>query len=244
MSSQAGSDTPFVIYPPDAARPGYSYRDYYPDSPDPIYVPVPGDEGFVDQMTDLEIAERAEMSSAAQSDISQIAAGSSTSPAFPSFNSTTNSVRFGDPLSSTSVATPQFRLSGSLSSASVGTPHPSRGVISILSGNSSLSFASTTRATVVPPTRALNSGEVLPNFSAFQALGAGASAQPTTTQQIGQRSIPIVLRKSYLFIYVLTSRCNLPVCSTTPRKIAKVALTSLAGLRKTSALHSMRHFLR
>jgi hypothetical protein len=43
-----------------------------------------------------------------------------------------------------------------------------------LSGNSSLNFASTPRATVVPPTRNLNTGEVLPNFSAFQALGAGA----------------------------------------------------------------------
>jgi hypothetical protein len=172
---------------PDAARPGYNYRDYYPDCPDPIYVPVPGHEGFVDQMTDLEIAERSEFSSAAQSDISQIAALGlpSASPAFPAFNSTTNPVRFGVPLSSTSVATPQFRLNRSLSSTSVATPHPSRGVISKLSGNSSvLSFASTTRATVVPPTRILNTGEVLPNFSAFHALGAGASAQPTTTQQI------------------------------------------------------------
>jgi hypothetical protein len=184
MSSQAAPDSPLVTYPPDAARSGYNYRDYYPDSPDPIYVPVPGDEGIVDQMTDLEIAERSESSSVAQSDISQIAAGSSTSTAFPSFISTTNPVRFGVPLSSTSVATPQFLLSGSLSSTSVATPHLSRGVISTLSGNSSLNFASTTRATVVPPTRTLNTGEVLPNFSAFQALGAGASAQPTTTQQI------------------------------------------------------------
>jgi hypothetical protein len=77
MSSQAAPDSPLVTYPPDAARPGYNYRDYF--SPDPIYVPVPGDEGFVDQMTDLEIAERSESSSVAQSDISQIAAGSSTS---------------------------------------------------------------------------------------------------------------------------------------------------------------------
>jgi hypothetical protein len=35
---------------------------FYPDSPDPIYVPVPGDEGFVDQMTKLEIAERSVLS--------------------------------------------------------------------------------------------------------------------------------------------------------------------------------------
>jgi hypothetical protein len=132
MSDSVAPDSPLVTYPPDAARPGYNYRDYYLDSPDPIYVPVPGDEGFVDQMTDLEIAERSEFSSAAQSDISQI-------------------------------ATPQFRLNGSLSSTSVPTLHP-KGVISTLSGNSSvLSFASTTRATVVPPTRILNTGEVLPN---------------------------------------------------------------------------------
>jgi hypothetical protein len=72
MSSQAAPDSPLVTYPPDAAHPGYNYRDYYPDSPDPIYVPVLGDEGFVDQMTELEIAERSESSSVAQSDISQI----------------------------------------------------------------------------------------------------------------------------------------------------------------------------
>jgi hypothetical protein len=163
MSDSVAPDSPLVTYPPDAARPGYNYRDYYLDSPDPIYVPVPGDEGFVDQMTDLEIAERSEFSSAAQSDISQIAAGVSVSSAFPAFNSTTNPVCSGVPLSSTSVATPQFRLNGSLSSTSVPTPHP-KGVISTLSGNSSvLSFASTTRATVVPPTRILNTGEVLPN---------------------------------------------------------------------------------
>ena len=184
MSSQAAPNSPLVTYPPDAARPGYNYRDYYPDSPDPIYVPVPGDEGFVDQMTELEIAERSESSSVAPSDISQIAAGPSTSPAFPSFNSTTNPVRFGVPLSSTSVANPQFILTGSLSSTSVATPHLSRGAMPTLSGNSSLNFASTTRATVVPPTRNLTTGEVLPNFSAFQALGAGAFAPPTTTQQI------------------------------------------------------------
>jgi hypothetical protein len=146
MSDSVAPESPLVTYPPDAARPGYNYRDYYPDSPDPIYVPVRGDEGFVDQMTDLEIEERSEFSSAAQSDISQIAAGASASPASPAFNSTTNPVRFGVPLSSTSVATPQFRLNGSRSSTSVANPHPSRGVISTLSGNSSLSFASTTRA--------------------------------------------------------------------------------------------------
>jgi hypothetical protein len=184
MSDSVAPESPLVTYPPDAARPGYNYRDYYPDSPDPIYVPLPGDEGFVDQMTELEIVERSELSSAAQSDISQIATGASASPAFPAFNSTTNPVRFGVPLSSTSVATPQFRLNGSLSSTSVATPHPSKGVLFTLSGNSSLSFASTTRATVVPPTRILNTGEVLPNFSAFHALGAGASAPPPTTQQI------------------------------------------------------------
>jgi hypothetical protein len=63
-------------------------------------------------MTELEIAERSEFSSAAQSDISQIAAGASASPAFPAYNSTTYPVRFGVPLSSTSVANPQFRLNG------------------------------------------------------------------------------------------------------------------------------------
>jgi hypothetical protein len=73
MSDSEAPESPLVTYPPDAARPGYNYRDYYPDSPDPIYVPMPGDEGFVDQMTELEIAERSELSSAAQSDISQIA---------------------------------------------------------------------------------------------------------------------------------------------------------------------------
>jgi hypothetical protein len=78
MSDSVAPESPLVTYPPDAARPGYNYRDYYPDSPDPIYVPVPGDEGF----TDLEIAERSEFSSAAQSDISQIAAGASASPAW------------------------------------------------------------------------------------------------------------------------------------------------------------------
>jgi hypothetical protein len=58
MSDSVAPDSPLVTYPPDTARPGYNYRNYHPDSPDPIYVPVPGDEGFVDQMTDLEIAER------------------------------------------------------------------------------------------------------------------------------------------------------------------------------------------
>jgi hypothetical protein len=57
------------------------------------------------------------------------------------------------------------------------------GVSSWLSGNSSLGFASTTRPTVVPPTRFLNTGKVLPNFSAFHALGVDASAPPTTTRQ-------------------------------------------------------------
>jgi hypothetical protein len=56
MSDSVAPDSPLVTYPPNAARPGYNY---YPDSPDPIYVSVPGHEGFVDQMTDLEIAERA-----------------------------------------------------------------------------------------------------------------------------------------------------------------------------------------
>jgi hypothetical protein len=66
MSDLVAPESPLVTYPPDAARPRYNYRDYYPDSPDPIYVPVPGDEGSVDQMTELEIAERSELSSAAQ----------------------------------------------------------------------------------------------------------------------------------------------------------------------------------
>jgi hypothetical protein len=62
MSDSVAPDSPLVTYHLDTARPGYNYTDYYPDSPDPIYVPVPGDEGFVDQMTDLEIAERSEFS--------------------------------------------------------------------------------------------------------------------------------------------------------------------------------------
>ena len=55
MSDQAAPDSPSVTYPPDAARPGYIYRDHYPDSPDPMYVPIQGDEDYVESnSTNLE----------------------------------------------------------------------------------------------------------------------------------------------------------------------------------------------
>jgi hypothetical protein len=65
MSSQDAPRSPLVTYPPDAAAPGYNYRDYYPDSPDPVFVPVPGDEDFVEPSTNFDREDRVEMSSAA-----------------------------------------------------------------------------------------------------------------------------------------------------------------------------------
>jgi hypothetical protein len=74
MSDSVAPHSPLVTYPPDAARlEGYNLYDYYPDSPDPIYVAVPGDEGYVEQTTDLDSAERSDLSSVVQSDISQVA---------------------------------------------------------------------------------------------------------------------------------------------------------------------------
>ena len=70
MSDQAAPDSPFVTYPPDAARPGFNYRDHYPDSPDPEYVPIQGDEDYVESnSTNLE--DSVEMSMAPPTDISQ-----------------------------------------------------------------------------------------------------------------------------------------------------------------------------
>ena len=48
MSDHVAPDSPFVTFPPDAARPEYNYRDHYPDPPDPEYVPIQGDEDYLE----------------------------------------------------------------------------------------------------------------------------------------------------------------------------------------------------
>ena len=83
MSDQAAPDSPFVTYPPDAARPGYNYRDYYPDSPDPEYVPIQGDEDFVESNS-TNPEDGIEMSSEPNPDLSQTAAGQLSSSIYPS----------------------------------------------------------------------------------------------------------------------------------------------------------------
>ena len=105
MSDHVAPDSPLVTYPPDAARPGYNYRDYYPDSPDPEYVPIQGDEDYVESnSTNLE--DSMEMSMAPRADISQTPTGPNPTSIFPSLLNATNPMHFGAPLSSTSVATP------------------------------------------------------------------------------------------------------------------------------------------
>ena len=94
MSDQPAPDSTFVTYPPDAARPGYNYRDYYPDSPDPEYVPIQGDEDFVESNS-TNPDKAMEMSSEPNPDLSQTAAGQLSSPIYPSLLNATNPMRFG-----------------------------------------------------------------------------------------------------------------------------------------------------
>ena len=105
MSDQAAPDSPFVTYLQDAARPGYNYRDHYPDSPDPEYVPIKGDEDFVESNS-TNYEEMMDLSSMPLPDISQTAASPPSPPTVPSLLNATLPMRFGAPISSTSVANP------------------------------------------------------------------------------------------------------------------------------------------
>ena len=185
MDDQIAPESPLVTYPPDAAAPGYNYREYYPPSPsgsEAIYEPMPGDEDFVDQTSaDFSI----EATNVPQSDLSRIAASDFSSPSFPSLAKSTNPVRLGAPLSSALAAASQSRLRSSLLSSTSVASLPTRvGVPSLLPGISSLSFAATTIPSQVPPIRSSITGETLANFSANQTLGLNASASATTTHQI------------------------------------------------------------
>ena len=181
-TSTAPESPPLVTYETEAARLGHPYDDYYRnresyESPDvEEYVPILGDEDFVE-----------EMSMPQPPDISLIVGTPASPISLPSLLNATIPPRFGAPLSSTSVATPHLLVRGPLSSTSVAAPTLRVGVPSLLPGISALSFAATTIPSAVPPLRNLVTGEVLPNFSTNSALGFSASAQTATvpaTQQI------------------------------------------------------------
>jgi hypothetical protein len=112
MSSQDGARSPLVTYPPDAARPGYNYADYYPSPMAEMqseYAPVPGDEDYVEpNAADLSL----DFANMPQSNVNRVAASDFSTPSLPSLSNSTNPVRFGASLSSASAATSQFRLGG------------------------------------------------------------------------------------------------------------------------------------
>ena len=184
MSIPNGSRSPLVTYPPDAARPGYNYRDHYPAPTAEMqseYSPMPGDEDYVEPDSGEISLDFANMP---QSDLSQIAASDFFTPSLPSLSNSTNPVRVGASLSSASAATSQFKLGSSqLSSTSVAGPPTRVGVPSTLPGIASLSFAATTIPSVVPPVRSSITGETLANFSLNQT-SASAPVSGTTTHQI------------------------------------------------------------
>jgi hypothetical protein len=113
---------------------------------------------------------------------------------------------------------------------------------------------------------------VLPNFSAFHALGAGASAQPPTTQHIynvvavaSQDLTVLTMNPNRKLILQIIANLRSTINTNRIEEIVPFHLrsyikmqfaglfnhpeqdreaSSLAGLRKTSALHLMRHFLK
>lgn len=118
-------DSPFVTYPPDAARPGHNFKEFYrqrdavreTDSADEEdYVPIQGDEDFT-EMTGPWIP---------ASDISHLATSNSTSTSFhlPNLPNATLPLRFGASLSSTSVASCNSASWRVLLESGVPHPHP------------------------------------------------------------------------------------------------------------------------
>ena len=162
MNQEIPDSPPLVTYPPDAAAPGYNWQDNRP-SPTPdydeIYVPVSGDEDYVE--SDFTICR--EPNAPPFQSLSAMMRAQSISfatPSVPSLHTSTNPARSGASLSTASAAAPQFRLSSLLSSAPAALPSLRTAAPTLLSGIPALSFAAAT----VPSLQNLNANEVLPNF--------------------------------------------------------------------------------
>jgi hypothetical protein len=87
MCDQPGPDSPFVAYPPDAARPAYNYRNHYPDPLDPEYVPIQGDDDYVESNS-KNLEDTVKISMAPSTDISQTPIGPNSSSISPLLNAT------------------------------------------------------------------------------------------------------------------------------------------------------------
>ena len=135
MENQDAPVSPQITNPMDAAAPGYNWHDNRPSpsaDDNEIYVPVPGDEDYVD--CDYTISREPPILLPAQS-LSAILRTTFATPSVPSSSTQENSTRSGASLSSASAAAQSFRT----------------GAPTVLSGIPARSFAAATVPTLVPP---------------------------------------------------------------------------------------------
>ena len=140
-------ESPQVTYPMDAAVPGYNWHDNRPSptgEDNEIYVPVPGDEDYVDGDFTICREPPSVLPIQSLSAIMRTQFASFAIPSVPSLYNSTNPARSGASLLSASAAAPQFRFSILLSSASAAAVNLRTGAPTLLSGIPALSFAAAT----------------------------------------------------------------------------------------------------